>query len=70
MPVMAAAAYNGCQNVINALYTLRADMKSDCAFSMTAVVRANNQTAALPLIENIMIKLTNQCEFCGSSSSK
>jgi hypothetical protein len=63
MPVMAAAAYNanGHPNVINALYKLGADMKSDCAFSMTAVVRANNQMKALQLtfIEKMMIKMTN-----------
>ena len=68
-PVLMAARL-GHTAVIKALYKLGADMKPDFNCSVTEIAGEYNHTKALQLVEKIMAKLTNECEFCGSSSRR
>jgi hypothetical protein len=65
------AATNGHTGVIKLLYKIGADMKPDSTiFSINQVKHNEKNTKAVQLVDKILNKLTNNCEFCGSSSKR
>jgi ankyrin repeat protein len=69
-PVLVAAC-EGHTDVIKLLYKLGANMKPDSySLSMKQAAQHHDNTEATQLIDKILSKLTNKCEFCGSSSKR